>query len=702
MKKSTLLTFMLLLAFLAAPLSPALAYQPRAAVCNWVQFIADVTVPDGAAFQPGVSFIKTWRLKNIGSCAWGAGYNLAFVSGDALSAPALVALPRTVAPGETVDVSAAMSAPAAQGTYRGYWQLKNASGTLFGIGSSANKSFWVEIKVSSGAPSAAYDFAANASAAQWSSAAGVLPFPGADGDSRGYALKLDAPRLETGVTDSAPALLVGPQAVTNGYIQAVYPAVTVQAGDKFQSIIGCEYGATACYVNFRLGYQIDNNTPVVLWSFNEKYEGYTYLANISLNSLAGKNVKFILWVGAAGSASGDRALWGSPRLVHTSGGVTLTPQSPTPTRTPGPVTPTPTANLGCDRAAFVADITAPDGSTFPPSTGFVKTWRLKNVGSCSWNTSYSLVFSSGDKLNGPDAAALPGTVAPGQMVDVSVNLTSPAANGVYRGYWMLKNASGTIFGIGSGANKPFWVDIRVSAGATNTPTPLPPPVTVTPLPGTAYDFTANACAAQWVSGAGVLPCPGARGDTRGFVLPLSNIALENGTNSGQAGLLTAPQTGSYTYIQGIYPAFGVHSSDHFQAIIGCETGATGCYVTYRLDYQIGSSPAVSLWVFNERYEGLNYNVDIDLSALAGQNVKFILTVLAAGSSDGDRAVWIAPRVSRVDSPTLTASVTATATPLPATATPALTASPTAIFTNTPLPSNTPLPPTDTPSPTATP
>ncbi|NCP87904.1 hypothetical protein GW781_07970 [bacterium] len=688
MKKTYLLTVALILTMLLLPLAPVSAAPQTTTVCNWAQFIADVSVPDGMAFQPGVSFVKTWRLKNIGSCTWGAGYNLAFVSGEQLSAPALVALPQAVAPGQTVDVSATMTAPAAQGTYRGYWQLKNASGVLFGIGSNANKSFWVEIKVSSGAPSATYDFAANVAAAQWSSGAGTLSFPGTDGDARGYVLKLNTPRLETGFTDSVPGLLTAPQNVNNGYIQGVYPAYTVQAGDRFQAVVGCEYGATSCYVNFRLMYQIGTATPQILWSFNERYEGYTYFANINLSSLAGNNVKFILWVGAAGSASGDRALWASPRIARVGPSVTVTPVTPTVTSTPGTVTVTPTPNTSCDRASFVADVTVPDGTNYPPSTAFLKTWRIKNVGTCTWNASYSLVFQSGDKMNGPDVTAFPGSVAPGQMVDLSANLTSPASNGTYRGYWILKNATGQIFGIGAGYNKPFWVDIQVSSLASLTPTPTLV-LTVTPAPGTAYDFVSTACAAQWVSGAGVLPCPGADNDARGFVLVMGNAHLESGVTDGRASLLTFPQSGTNTYIQGIYPAFSVQTGDHFLATLGCEYGATACYVTYRLEYQIGSSPVQILWVFNERYEGLVYNTDIDLSSLAGQNVKFILTVLSAGASSSDRAVWVAPRIVR--------PLAATATPIPATATPSPTGPPTAIPTNTPI-----IPPTDTPSPTATP
>jgi len=58
---------------------------------------------------------------------------------------------------------------------------------------------------------------------------------------------------------------------------------------------------------------------------------------------------------------------------------------------------------GCDRAQFISDVTVPDGTTFAPGAAFNKTWRLKNVGTCTWTTSYSLVFDSGEKMGGPDS-----------------------------------------------------------------------------------------------------------------------------------------------------------------------------------------------------------------------------------------------------------------------------------------------------------
>lgn len=134
---------------------------------------------------------------------------------------------------------------------------------------------------------------------------------------------------------------------------------------------------------------------------------------------------------------------------------------------PLPTLPPPaTATNSCDADQFVTDVTIPDGTVLTQGQTFTKTWRLKNVGSCSWTPSYALVFISGDSMNGPAVQALTGNVNPGQTVDISVALTAPSSNGNYTGNWGLRNASGVIFGH-------FYVQVKVhgsSGGGPNTVT----------------------------------------------------------------------------------------------------------------------------------------------------------------------------------------------------------------------------------------
>lgn len=121
--------------------------------CNLAKFVSDVSIPDGTIFEPGETFTKTWRLKNVGSCAWTSGYDIVFSGGDAMGAPASVQLTSgTVNPGQSVDISVDLTSPATTGTFRGNWQLRDPSDVLFGVENSTSGLFWVEIKVEEPAP----------------------------------------------------------------------------------------------------------------------------------------------------------------------------------------------------------------------------------------------------------------------------------------------------------------------------------------------------------------------------------------------------------------------------------------------------------------------------------------------------------------------------------------------------------------------
>jgi hypothetical protein len=90
----------------------------------------------------------------------------------------------------------------------------------------------------------------------------------------------------------------------------------------------------------------------------------------------------------------------------------------------------------------------------------------------------------------------------------------------------------------------------------------------------------------------------------------------------------------------------VENGYHFSAVIGCAHKANNCDVNFQLDYQIGSGSINTLKTWHEVYDEQFRSVDVDLSSLAGKDVKFILTVLSNGPSNNDRAQWLAPRISK--------------------------------------------------------
>ena len=178
-------------------------------------------------------------------------------------------------------------------------------------------------------------------------------------------------------------------------------------------------------------------------------------AEAAMTSVA-ETVSATLTQGAVGGiATSDTPESGEQTATKTATSTSTSTKTPSPTVT----------KLPCDRAKFISDVTVPDGTDFSPGENFTKTWRLKNDGSCTWNTGYKLVFDHGDQMDAPGSVSLTGDVQPGQTVNLSVNMTAPSGNGIYKGYWKLRNESGDKFGIGNNANVAFWVEIEVVAAS---------------------------------------------------------------------------------------------------------------------------------------------------------------------------------------------------------------------------------------------
>lgn len=166
------------------------------------------------------------------------------------------------------------------------------------------------------------------------------------------------------------------------------------------------------------------------------------------------------------------------------------------TATPPPATAAPSAtalpptvastDLPCNWAEFVMDVTVPDNTPVLIGSAFAKTWRLRNVGSCTWSNAYQLFFAGGNAMGALTAVNLNGTVPPGATVDISIALTAPAVPGSYTGSFRLRAGNGTVFGIGSDAASPFWVKINVFA-PTASPIPTSTPVLLPDL--TITEFT---------------------------------------------------------------------------------------------------------------------------------------------------------------------------------------------------------------------
>ena len=101
------------------------------ALCDSLSFVADVNVPDDTSMSPGQDFVKTWKVKNSGSCPWGAGYKLVYAGyADDMSGQ-FQPLTGVVQPGQEVEVSVQFKAPDAADQYLSAWQMSNPSGVTF-------------------------------------------------------------------------------------------------------------------------------------------------------------------------------------------------------------------------------------------------------------------------------------------------------------------------------------------------------------------------------------------------------------------------------------------------------------------------------------------------------------------------------------------------------------------------------------------
>jgi len=304
-------------------------------------------------------------------------------------------------------------------------------------------------------------------------------------------------------------------------------------------------------------------------------------------------------------------------------------EPPIPTPTPIPPTPTPIP-VPCNAISFQADVTIPDGTIFAPNADFKKTWRLKNIGSCSWTTDYDLVFVEDERMNGNKAIALPEKIRPGEILNISVNLTSPGQAGNHRGYWMLRSGDGEWFGYGKAANKAFWVDIEVVKSRGDY----------------VYDFALNFCAAVWRSEDMRLPCPGFITSEQGYVQLLDTPKLEN-RNEDELALWVHPNEERYGWLEGIYPAFRVQEDDHFKAWVGCLEGYGKCSLKFYLDYEDEDGKVRRLGDWIEEYDGEVTIIDLDLTDLASKSVRFILGVEAITKNvDEAQGFWFVPVIDR--------------------------------------------------------
>ena len=119
---------------LASPAPPA-GTASLGDACNNSAFVADVSIPDGTVFKPGINFQKVWAIKNTGTCTWDEGFALIFIGGDRAIDPYDLKIKKEkdfVPAGATVNMAVELTSPLAEGKYQGHWRMRNDHGYYFG------------------------------------------------------------------------------------------------------------------------------------------------------------------------------------------------------------------------------------------------------------------------------------------------------------------------------------------------------------------------------------------------------------------------------------------------------------------------------------------------------------------------------------------------------------------------------------------
>ncbi|MDY7077306.1 MAG: NBR1-Ig-like domain-containing protein, partial [Chloroflexota bacterium] len=144
------------------------------------------------------------------------------------------------------------------------------------------------------------------------------------------------------------------------------------------------------------------------------------------------------------------------RGITPTGGITATE--------PTAVTGVSLVTEECLGASYVADVTIPDNTRLEKGEEFVKTWSVRNSGTCAWPEDTVLVRVN-SQLGGPESVPV-GAVAAGETVEVSIDLVAPDQDGVFDGKWVLRTGDTDVPGSGLTAV------IQAGEGASASPAPV--------------------------------------------------------------------------------------------------------------------------------------------------------------------------------------------------------------------------------------
>lgn len=298
------------------------------------------------------------------------------------------------------------------------------------------------------------------------------------------------------------------------------------------------------------------------------------------------------------------------------------------------LTSTPQPNIDipdglCENAALISE-TVPDWTNFEPGAQIIKTWRVKNIGSCTWKPNTQLVFVSGEQLDGPAQQKIGKKVKPGDEVSISVEMKAPINSGKYTGYWAFQTQAGTQFGLGLSTQHLLWASVNVG---------IPPVIKL--------DAIKSLSQAIVNTESGLLTCPNSSINVADLISIDNAPIFEGGMTDDEPALVMTPCNGPQGSISLRLPAFLIETGDHFESWISCLDGNKSCDLIYELNYTENNGLVTNLGSWVQKNDGVYEKISVDLSALAGQTVELALTVRSNNSNSVDNAgYWVTPVVIR--------------------------------------------------------
>ncbi len=292
----------------------------------------------------------------------------------------------------------------------------------------------------------------------------------------------------------------------------------------------------------------------------------------------------------------------STRIAFPTPNLTVTalfhnPLTPTSLRSANPssqggdtVSPAPSATISptapdCTNLAMSIGETIPDATSFAPGSAFIKTWTLKNIGTCTWGRGYALAFDHGDSMGGPASIPFTASVPPNAIYTFSVNLTAPSAAGTYQGFWKIQTPQGVRFGVEPNGTKFIWVKITVASAGACTPQNLRPSENATPV--SAY-FTAAPPAVD-----------GSLSDWSNFLgYSVPNLVFGKSENTARYGmrwdktyLYLAVKVADNIFVQETSGGANLYKGDSLEILLDTDLKADYCDPTMNGDdFQLGISP----------------------------------------------------------------------------------------------------------------